>query len=274
MKKTIALLVAGLLAVVVLAKTTNVSSYVGTAWCKAKRATAAQVPTEFNIDRIDHELANLDQKLDGMIRPIAEQKVAVERLRKEVTEREGRVAEQKKVLLDATAAVKAANKGDRLVYGNKNYTPEQVKARIAIDFESYKRQEAHLAAQRKLLESRETQLQAAQDQLQTFMSKREEFRVQLAQLRAEHEVNKVNAVGNHVELDATPLAAIAQSLNELKDRIEADRLVMETRNQVNVVGGIQLNQPQQAVGVDLDAIQAHLEGGAAPNGKATSTARK
>jgi len=274
MKKSIALLVAGVLAVVVLAKTTNVSSYVGTAWCKAKRAATQQVPTEFNIDRIDHELTSLDQKLDGMIRPIAEQKVAVERLRKEVADRDNRVAEQKKVLLDATAAVKAAKKGDKLVYGGKSYAPEQVKARIALDFESFRRQEAHLAAQRKLLESREATLQAAQDQLQTFMAKREEFRVQLAQLRAEHEVNKVNAVGNHVELDATPLAAIAQSLTELKDRIEADRQVLELRNNITAVNGIQLSQPQQSTSVDLDAIQAHLEGGAAPNAKATTTASK
>lgn len=271
MKKSIALLAAGTLALVVLAKTTNIGSYAGTLWSKTKESIKDSVPTEFDIDRIDREIANLDQKLDQMIRPVAEHKVAVDRLRKDIVQREAKLKEQKEVLLAATANVKNAKKGEKLCYGGKAYTPDQVKARIALDFDSYKRQEGYLNAQRKLLDSREATLQAAQDQLQAFMAKKEEFRVQLAQLRAEHEVNKVNAVGTNVEIDSTPLATIAQSLGDLKDRIERQRTELELRNQVGAVAGIQLNQPQQTTAVDLDAIQAHLENGAAA-AKTTSTA--
>jgi len=268
MKKTIALLAAGVLALVVLAKTTNVSSYVGTMWCKAKHAAKEQVPTEFDIDRISHEIAGLDHKLDQMIRPIAEHKVAVDRLRKQVADDEAKLNDQKKVLLDATTAVKNAAKDDRLVYGGKPYTVTQVKTKIAMDFESFKRFEATLVAQRKLLESREVTLRAAQDQLQSFMAKKEEFKLQLAQLRAEHEVNKVAAVGTSVELDNTPLASIAQSLNELKDRIETQRVALEYRNGILEPSNIQLSQPHQ--NVDLEAIQSHLQNG--PAQKTTKTA--
>ncbi len=273
MKKTIALIAVGLLALVVLAKTTSVSSYVGTFCSKARAQIKDSVPTEFDIDRIDREIGNLDQKLDQMIRPIAEHKVAVDRLRKDIAEREAKLKEQKEVLLAATANVKSAKKGEKLCYGGKAYTSDQVKSRIALDFESYKRQENYLNAQRKLLDSREATLQAAQDQLQAFMTKKEEFRVQLAQLRAEHEVNKVNAVGTNVEIDNTPLATIAQSLGDLKDRIERQRTELELRNQVGAVAGIQLNQPQQSTAVDLDAIQAHLENGV-PTGKTTTASNK
>jgi septal ring factor EnvC (AmiA/AmiB activator) len=274
MRKTIALLAVGALGLIVLAKATHVGSYVGTFCAKAKASIKDSVPTEFDIDRIDREIANLDQKLDQMIRPIAAHKVEVDRLRKDVAERETKLKEQKEVLLAATAAVKNAKPGEKLVYGQKAYRAEQVKARIALDFESYKRQEANLAAQRKLLELRETTLQAAQDQLQGFMAKKEEFRVQLAQLRAEHEINKVNALGANVEMDNTPLATIAESLGDLKDKIERQRLELELRNQVGAVAGIQLSQPQQnAAAVDLDAIQAHLERGAA-NGKTTTASNR
>ena len=222
MKKTIALVAAGALALLVVAKTTNVSSYVGTIWQKAKAAAKQQVPTEFEIDRIAHDIAGLDQALDRMIRPIAEHKVAVDRLRTEVTEKETRLAEKKKVLLDATQAVKLAKPDEKLIYANKAYPVALVKQRIARDFEHYKRFEASLAAQKKLLESKETTLRAAQEQLQTFMSRKRDFEVQLAQLRAEHEINKVAAVGTDIEIDTTPLANIAQSLAELKDAIETD----------------------------------------------------
>jgi len=270
MKKTIALLAAGTLGLFVLAKTTNVSSYVGTAWCKAKNVVKHQVPTEFEIDRISHDIGNLQTALDRMIGPIAEHTVAVNRLRKEVNDNEAKLNEQKKVLLDATAQVKNAKQGEKLVYADKSYSVELVKRKIAREFESYKRFEATVNAQRSLLESKESTLRAAQEQLNSFMAKKRDFELQLAQLRAEHEVNKVAAVGTDIEIDNTPLTNIAQALADLKDAVERDRIILETRKGILDVNGIQLNQPQNTA-VDLDAIQAHLENGA-PTAKATATA--
>jgi septal ring factor EnvC (AmiA/AmiB activator) len=270
MKKTIALLAAAVLAVVVVAKTTSLGSYVGTLCSRAKASIKDSVPTEFDIDRIDREIANLDQKLKDMYLPIAEHQVAVNNLRKDIEKREVKQKERKEVLLAAIANVKQAKKGDRLIYGGKPFTADQVTRRIALDNDQYKRHEAFIAAERKRLEAREATLQAAQEQYQTFLAKRDEFRVQLAQLRAEHEVNKLNAVGTNIDIDATPLAAIGQSLEELKTRIEVQRAQLELQSNFTVVNGIQLNQPHQAVAVDLDAIQANLENGNAP-AKATST---
>jgi len=271
MKKTIALVAAGVIGLAVLAKTTNVSSYVSTLWSQARVAAKASVPTKFEIDRIRNDIASLDQDLDRMIRPIAEHKVAVEKLRKDLVRDDERLAEQKKVLLDATAAVKGAKAGDKLVYGGKAFTPEQVKARIALDFESYKRFEATVTAQKKVLESKEGTLRAAQEQLSTFLSKKREFEVQLAQLEAENEVNQVAAVGTDIKIDTTRVATIAQSLGELRETIEKDRMVLEMRAGILNANNIQLSQPQQSVAVDLDAIQTHLEGGANTTAKTTST---
>jgi hypothetical protein len=273
MKKSIALVAAGVIGLAVLAKTTNVSSYVSTLYAQARTAAKAQVPTKFEIDRIRNDIASLDQDLDRMIRPIAEHKVAVERMRKDVARDEERLVEQKRVLLDATSAVKNAKKGEKLLYGAppKAFSVDQVKAKIAIDFEVYKRFENHVAAQKKLLDSKEGTLRAAQEQLQTFMSKKREFEVQLAQLEAEHEINQVAAVGTDIKIDTTRAATIAQSLADLKETIDKDREVAEMRKNFVNLNGIQLNQPQQAVAVDLDAIQVHLEGGNA-NGNAKTTA--
>jgi len=271
MKKTIALVAAGVIGLAVLAKTTNVSSYVSTLWSQARVAAKASVPTKFEIDRIRNDIASLDQDLDRMIRPIAEHKVGVEKLRKDIVRDDERLAEQKKVLLDATAAVKGAKPGDKLVYGGKAFTPEQVQARIALDFESYKRFEATVTAQKKVLESKEGTLRAAQEQLTTFLSKKREFEVQLAQLEAENEVNQVAAVGTDVKIDTTRLATISQSLGELRETIEKDRVALELRNGIQAANNIQLNQPQTSVAVDLDAIQTHLEGGGTSNAKTTST---
>jgi chromosome segregation ATPase len=271
MKKTIALVAAGVIGLAVLAKTTNVSSYVSTLWSQARVAAKASVPTKFEIDRIRNDIASLDQDLDRMIGPIADHKVSVENLRKDIVRDEEKLAEQKKVLLDATAAVKLAKKGDKLFYAGKGFTVEQVKMRIALDFESYKRFEATVAAHKKMLESKEGTLRAAQEQLTTFMSKKQEFELQLAQLEAENAVNQVAAVGTDIKIDNTRVATIAQSLGELRDSIEKDRVALELRRGIQDANLIQLSQPQTSVAVDLDAIQTHLEGGGTSNAKATST---
>lgn len=269
MKKTIALLAASVLGLVVLAKTTNVGSYVSTAWLQAKTAVKESVPTKFEIDRIRNDIATLDQELDRMIQPIAEYKVAVTRLRTEVAAGEEKLNDQKKVLLDATSAVKSGKK--ELVYGNppRAYPVEQVKHKIAIDFESYKRFEANVKAQRKLLESKEASLAAAQEQLQQFASKKQEFQLQLAQLEAEYQINEAAAVGNDLKIDNTKASRIAQSLQELKDSIDRQRIALETKQGLLAANGIPLAQPPTTQGVDLDAIQAHLQGTA---DKKTATA--
>jgi len=276
MKKTIALVAAGVIGFAVLAKTTNVSSYAHTLWSHARTTVKAQVPTKFEIDRIRDEINSLDRDLDRIIDPIADHKIAVERMRKDVARDEERLGEQKKVLLDATAAVKNAKKGEKLLYGTPAhaFSVEQVKAKIAIDFAYYKRFENHVAAEKKLLESKEGTLRAAQEQLQTFIAKKREFEVQLAQLEQEHETNVVAAVGTDIKLDTTRAASIAQSLADLKETIDKDRVVAEMRKEFRNLNGIQLDQPQQAVAVDLDAIQVHLEGGNATTRTTTAVSSK
>jgi len=276
MKKTIALVAAGVIGLAVLAKTTNVSSYASTLWSQARTTVKAQVPTRFEIDRIRNEISSLDQDLDRIIGPIADHKIVVERMRKDVVRDEERLTEQKKVLLEATAAVKNAKKGDQLFYGTpaRAYSVGQVKAKIAIDFDVYKRFENHVAAQKKLLESKEVTLRGAQEQLQTFLSKKQEFELQLAQLEAEHEINQVAAVGTDIKIDTTRAAAIAQSLNDLKDTIAKNREMAEMRKNFVNLNAIPLNQPQQAVAVDLDAIQVHLEGGNTTTRTSTAVSTK
>jgi len=262
MKKTIALVAAGVLATFVLAKTTNVSSYVTTLWSQTKAAAKQSVPTKFELDRIRHEVASLDQDLNQMIRPIAESKVLVDRLRKDVAKGQENLAEQKEVLLAATNAVKGGKK--ELQYGDKTYTADQVKAKIAIDFSAYQRLEANLGAQKKLLESKEATLKAAQEQLVTVMSKKKEYEVRLAQLEAENEINQVAATGTDLKIDSTRAATIEQALRELEDKISADRAQIEMKNGIIAANGIPLNQPNAAPALDLDAIRAHLQGTTEP----------
>jgi hypothetical protein len=260
MKKTIALVAAGLVALVVLAKTTNFTSYASTLWSQAKTAVKESVPTKFDIDRIRHEIASLDGDLDRMISPIAQHTVAVKRLQTEVEQNDKRLAEQKQILLDATAKVKGVKNGEKLWYGENCYTAAQVTKRIEADFKAYRNLERTTEAKRTELAAKETILRAAQEQLQSFMGKKKEFEVLLAQLEAEHELNQVAAIGTDIKIDDTRAAQIAKDLEELKTKIETQKEFLQMRQGIIAVKDLNLAQPQAGPAVDLEAIQAHLEG--------------
>jgi len=268
MKKSIALVAAGLLALVVVAKTTHVSGYLSTLCSQAATAAKDQVPVTFDIERIRHEIASLDQDLDRMYNPVGQLAVGVKRLEEEVTAKEKTLAEQKKTLLEATNAVESGKK--TLFYGNppKAYSVALVKLKVAEDFKAYRQLEKYVDARKKELTAKEGALAGAQQQLQSFRSKKEEFKVLLAQLEAEHAANQVAAVGTDIKLDTTRAAQIAHDLDELKDKIAAQSLALQMKQGSDAVVGIRLDQPQQGPDVDLGAIKAHLEG----NAKVTSTA--
>src|SRR6516164_227213 len=188
-----------------------------------------------------------------MISPIAQHTVAVKRLQAEVAEKEKALAEQKEILLKATAKVKSGEK--ELCYGGQTFPVDLVKKRIAQDFKAYQRLERTLEARRTELSAKETTLKATQEQLQSFISKKKEFEVILAGLEADHEVNHAAAIGSDIRIDDTRAAHIAKDLEELKTKIETQRTALEMRKGIVDVSNIRLDQPQANPGVDLDAIQ-------------------
>jgi len=267
MKKTITLLVAGAIGLVVLAKTTHLLSYATTAWSQAKVEAKKSVPTKFEIERIRNEIASLDNDVNQMIRPVAEYKVAIDRLRKEIDRTEGKVDEQRKVLLGVTEALKKGEK--KLVFAERCYTAEQVKSQLARDFESFKRVEANLASQKKLLESKENALRSSQEQLQQVLSKKRDYEVRLAQLEAENETLAMSSVGTEIRFDPSRAASIEESLRGLEDRIAAAVEAQNLEKATFPAAAIPFNH-RNAPAIDLGAMQNHLKGENAESTASTS----
>lgn len=267
MKKTITLLAAGAIGLIVLAKTTNLWSYASTALTHAKVEAKKSVPTRFEIERIRNEIASLDNDVSQMIRPVAEYKVAIDRLRTEIGKTEAKVDDQRKVLLGVTEELKKGEK--KLNFGGKCFTPDQVRSQLARDFESFKRVETNLASQRKLLEAKESALHSAQEQLQTVLSKKKDYEVRLAQLEAENEALAMSSVGTEIRFDPSRAASIEESLRSLEDRIAAAAEEQKIQTATFPPAAIPFNQ-RNAPAVDVNAIQAHLKGEKAADTTASS----
>src|SRR5262249_1016146 len=98
------LLLIGLIVVggLFLAKKTSLCSYAGTFWSRVRHEAKNQVPVKFELDRIRNEIARMDSDLQNMLSPIAENMVAVKRLKKDIEVTRGRLDEQKASLLTMT----------------------------------------------------------------------------------------------------------------------------------------------------------------------------
>lgn len=248
------------------AKKVNFFSYAGTLWSQAKKEARLTVPTRFEIERIRHEIAALDGDINRMIRPVAENVAAIKRLKVDIEKGQARLDEQRGDLLTMTRDLE--NNATQIVYGGQTYSAERVKAKLDRDLASFKRLEANLQSQTKLLDAKEKELSATQEQLSTVIAKKREFEVQLAQLEAEAETLQISKIGSKPQIDDSRATHIAASLSDLRNRLDVETTEIELANGSVVSDNIPVNQRSQPK-MDLNAIRAYLEGKAttASNGK-------
>ena len=90
----------------------GLTSYTATAWNNVSKKVKGQVPIEFEIERLRHEVAQLVPDMKKNFNTIAEEMVAVENLQKDVTTTQANLKVQKQNLLTKTEDLKS---GDRYI---------------------------------------------------------------------------------------------------------------------------------------------------------------
>src|ERR1700687_5549956 len=107
---------------------TSVGSYMNFAWKKAKATATNSVPLEWEIERLREEVANLVPDMKKQLSSIAEEKVAIERLGKEITIAQTNLKEQEENIKQMRADLKNVKPDKATVsYGDRNYKVERVK---------------------------------------------------------------------------------------------------------------------------------------------------
>ena len=240
-----------------LATKTSFGSYAGTLWSQAKTTAKEQIPTRFEIDRVRHELKQLDGDVGTIIRPIAEYKADIVRLQKEIGRTETALAEQKTALLTMTKDLEG--NPTVVLYSGTEYAADRVREKLHRDFDAYQRMEKNLASQRKLLEAKEQSMQAAHDQLAKVIAKRREFEVRLAQLEADEETLQIARVGSKLEFDNSRATQIEAALAEIEQRHSVQRAEIELKTQTFVTDTIPVG-PQRQRRIDPESVRAYLGG--------------
>src|SRR6266542_2815962 len=154
MKKMLIVGMIGAVALVVIAKKTSVFSYASTLCASVASDAQNQIPTKFELERIRHEIANLDGDVSQMIRPIAEYKAEIERLRKDIAKNTTSIEDKKKDLLVVVQKLEANGKEQYVSLNNKRHPVERVKQQVQRESDNVKLCEKNLKTQQQVLEAK------------------------------------------------------------------------------------------------------------------------
>jgi len=207
----------------------KVASLAETYWKKAGKAIDKKVPPEVEIERIRAELGKRNKEINKQINVLAEEMVAVENLRKDVAAGKENLKNQ---LANVMQMKKDLEAGEEFIrYGETKYSASRIKDKLARDWASYKRCEESVKSKEKLLEAREAALVNAKEQIIEMKSQYEQLEVALAQLETDVKALNLAKTRSKVALDDSHLARIKEATAKLRDRIDAEVLATEMKNE-------------------------------------------
>ena len=259
MKKMLIVGMIGAVALFVIAKKTNVFSYGSTFISQVATDAKNQVPTKFELDRIRNEIAALDGDISQMIRPVAEYKADIGKLRDDIAKNQTNINEKKKVLLAFVEKLEGNPK--EVVCGAKRIPADRVKDEVQRQSEKLKVLEKSVKAHQQMLEAKEISLKATQEQLAKVVSKKREFEVRLAQLEAMDQTLQVQRIVSNIKIDTSRATQIDDALQGVEKKLNADMHELDMIK--NDVANINLFE-REPEPLDLSAIRGYLEGNEAP----------
>jgi peptidoglycan hydrolase CwlO-like protein len=256
------LLVLGLvaLAAVWAARKMHLASYARTLWSQVRQEAKAQVPVKFEFDRIRLEIEQMDDDIRNMANPIAEHMAGVAELRRDIAQGKSALARQKASLLTMTTCLRKP--GDRVDYKGRQVAAGALRRQMRRDFALYKQREAQVATQEKLLTAKQKALDAAREQLSKLIARKDEFKIQLAQLEAEQQLIEAAGTATDLRVDDSRASEIATALASIRHEQEV------ARSKISLLtgGAMAGNAPRhEQPGASPGKVRAYLKGNAPGN---------
>jgi chromosome segregation ATPase len=224
----------GIAAVVVavvlfLLNSTMLGSYTGTAWSKIHGSFKKQVPIEFEIDRIKHEIAQLVPDMKKNLSSVAEEMVAIDNLKEDIRVTHEKLVAEKENIMTMTQDLESGAKV--ISYKNRDYSAARIREKLAADFASYQRCEAEVKSKEQLLDVKERGLDAAREQLASIRTQKQELETQVAGLEAELKAVRLAQTRNKFHFDDSRLARCKELLADIRNRLKVEKTQEELQGE-------------------------------------------
>lgn len=236
---------------------TRLGSYGYTAWNKATKKVKAQVPLEFELDRVREQVQQLVPDMRRNLGDIASEIVAVDNLKEEIKVGRANVAKHRDDIRVMTDDLKSGV--ERIAYNGISYTRERISEKLANTLKSCARFEKELENKEKLLEQKEKGLDTAKEQLASIRSQKEELELEIARLESEVKAMRLAQTKSTVQIDDSRLAHIKASLQDIRNRMKVETVRGELEGQFANDPTIKVEKRKSADEVIKDA-EAYLDG--------------
>jgi chromosome segregation ATPase len=235
---------------------TRLGSYGYTAWNKATKKVKAQVPLEFELDRIREQVQQLVPDMRKNLGQIAEEIVAVDNLKEEIKVGRTNLAKHRDDIRVMTDDLKSGV--ERISYNGINYSRERISEKLANTLKSCARFEGELKNKEGLLEAKEKGLDIAKEQLASIRSQKEELELEIARLESEVKAMRLAQTKSTVQIDDSRLAHIKASLKDIRTRMKVETVHGDLEGQFAADPAIKVEKRKSADEVIKDA-EAYLD---------------
>lgn len=212
----------------VMLHSTGLSSYTATAFSKVRSTFKKQVPLEFEIERLRHEVTQLVPEMKKNFSSIAEEMVAVENLQNEIRLSEANLKKQSENIKTMRTDIQSGAR--EFIYGGMTFTVSRVKDKLERDWSSYKVGEVELKTKKQLLEAKEKSLDAARERLDSIRAQKQELELEVARLEAELKTVRLAQTKNKFHVDDSRLARCKATLADIRTRLNVEKKTSELEN--------------------------------------------
>lgn len=264
------LLIAGaiLLVGIVAVRKLHLGGYVSAAWHRIQQEARSNIPTDVEFERIEYEIAKLDNDIEALADPLAELDFDIKTHQREIDAIQEGLAKAKAVMKDWVAAL---DEGQTVIHwAGRDYRPDQIRHKLAETFANCRRLEQQLETKQHLLEAKRKRFDAIYDQAEKLASRKREFEIRLENLRTQEEILKAQRIVNR------PLHknGRVRTIDEALKRIEKQQEKVKFKIDILQREPFARNENTPTVGavppVDLGEIRNYVQP-RAPNAPVTST---
>lgn len=203
---------------------TGAWSYVRTGVHTAREQVRDNVPIKWEIERARQMITDLRPEIKANLQVVAREEVAVKRLAEEIQSKQAVLAKSRNDILRLKGDLQSGS--TRFVYAGRQYSEQQVRDDLSNRFKQFQVHEQTLEKLSKVLDARETNLDAARRKLEGMLAAKRELEVEIENIQARLTLVEVAQTSSPVALDDGQLSRTRQLLDDIRTRIDvAERLV-------------------------------------------------
>jgi hypothetical protein len=231
---------------------TDFFSYVKTSAGTVRESVRENVPIEFELERARDLINEILPEIHSNIHVIAQDEVEIAALQEDIQQSTEQLGDERKGLARLRNKLNVVNASYSV--SGRNYSRAQLMEFVSQRFSRVKDAEVILGSKQRLLNTRETSLQAAMQLLERARHKKAELEQKVEGLIAQNRLLKASAVQSKVHVDHSKLSRADQLLSDIQKRLDvAERVLAHEESTVLFIEPSMIDETSL-----LAEIDAHL----------------